>query len=170
MGRMMRAHNWAATPLGPVSSWPQSLRTAVSMMLETQFPMLIAWGNEFLMLYNDGYRPVLGASKHPALGRPLASVFSESWDQTIGPLFAQVLAGSSVGFTDYLFLLDRYGYLEETYFLFSYSPIRDESGGVGGVLVTCAETTQRVLGERRLATLRALAAGIVEALSSRMGL
>lgn len=163
MGRMMRAHNWAATPLGPVSSWPQSLRTAVSMMLETQFPMLIAWGNEFLMLYNDGYRPVLGASKHPALGRPLASVFSESWDQTIGPLFAQVLAGSSVGFTDYLFLLDRYGYLEETYFLFSYSPIRDESGGVGGVLVTCAETTQRVLGERRLATLRALAAGIVEA-------
>lgn len=163
MGRLMREQDWAATPLGPVSSWPQSLRTAVSMMLETQFPMLIAWGKEFLMLYNDGYRPVLGASKHPALGRALASVFPESWEQTIGPLFAQVMRGESVGFTDYLFLLDRYGYLEETYFLFSYSPIRDESGGVGGVLVTCTETTRRVLGERRLATLRALAAGIVEA-------
>jgi PAS domain S-box-containing protein len=156
MGALMRQVDWSRTSLGPVAEWPQSLRTAVSILLESRFPMYIAWGPGYAQLYNDGYRPILGSSKHPAamgLGAPVT--FAESW-HIIGPMFDDVRRGIAAGAEDWMLPLDRYGYLEECYFTFSYSPIRDESGGVGGVHVTVTETTGRVLGERRLRLLHEL--------------
>jgi signal transduction histidine kinase len=158
MGALMRGIDWAATPVGAPETWPQSLRTAVSILLESRFPMYIAWGPTFVQFYNDGYRPVLGSTKHPdAMGSSAQATFAESW-HIIGPMFDGVRQGNAVGADDWMLPLDRHGYLEECYFTYSYSPIRDESGGVGGVLVTVSETTGRVLGERRLRTLRDLGA------------
>jgi signal transduction histidine kinase/DNA-binding response OmpR family regulator len=158
MGALMRSFNWSATRLGPVARWPQSLRTAVSIMLDSAFAMVVAWGPEFVFLYNDRYRPVLGATKHPrALGKPAQEIFPEVWD-FIGPLFEQTRNGQAVALDDVLIPLERNGYLEDCYFTLSYSAIRDESGGVGGMLAVVAETTERVQGERRLVTLRDLAA------------
>jgi signal transduction histidine kinase len=161
MGALMRSIDWAKTPVGAVETWPQSLRTAVSMLLESRFPMYLAWGPSFVQFYNDGYRPILGSTKHPAaMGLGAQDTFAESW-HIIGPMFEGVRQGTAVGSEDWMLPLDRHGYLEECYFTFSYSPIRDERGAVGGVLVTVTETTQRVLGERRLRTLRDLAARAV---------
>ncbi len=159
MGALMRAHDWSPTPVGSVETWPQSLRTALSILLASGYPMYIAWGREFVQFYNDAYRPILGATKHPAaLGQGTRECFAEIWD-IIGPMFERVMStGEQTSRRDQLLPLDRYGYVEECYFDFSYSPIRDESGGVGGVFVTCMETTGRVLGERRLRTLRDLGA------------
>ncbi len=153
MGTLMRSLDWSQTPVGPVDSWPQSLKTAVSVVLESKFPMYIAWGEQYTQFYNDGYRPILGTTKHPqALGGSTRDTFAESWD-IIGPMFADVRRGIPCGAEDWLLPLERHGYLEDCYFTFSYSPIRDESGQVGGILVTVVETTARVLGERRLQTL-----------------
>jgi signal transduction histidine kinase/DNA-binding response OmpR family regulator len=156
MGQRIRDKDWSATPLGPIAGWPQSLRTAVSICTESRFPMLVWWGPHAVQIYNDAYVPVLGA-KHPrSLGQSGMECWAEIWD-VLGPLYNQVMQhGQSTWSDDLLLLMDRYGYVEETYFTFSYSPIRDESGGVGGLLVTCAETTERVVGERRLRTLRDL--------------
>ncbi len=163
MGELMRSVDWSATPVGPVERWPQSLRTVVSILLESRFPMYIAWGPRFTQFYNDGYRPILGATKHPAaMGRSTPDTFPEIWP-IIGPMFEAVMRGEAFGFDDRMLPLDRNGYLEECFFTFSYSPIRDESGGVGGVHVTVTETTARVLGERRLRTLRDLAANAAQA-------
>ena len=167
MGARMRSHDWSNTPFGPVETWPQSLRTAISLMLASRFAMVIAWGADFRFFYNDRYRPVLGASKHPgALGTPARDIFPEAWPQ-IGPLFESTRDGQSVGMDDLLVPLDRYGYLENCYFTLSYSPIRDESGGVGGMLAVVAETTERVQGERRLKTLRDLARRASEAKTAK---
>ena len=156
MGALMRAFDWAATPLGSVEAWPQSLRTAVSMMLESRFAMVVAWGAEFRFFYNDWYRPILG-TKHPAaLGAPGAEIFPEVWP-VVGPEFERVRRGEAFAIDDWLLPLDRNGYLENCWFTLSYSPVRDETGDVGGVLAVVAETTGRVEGERRLATLRELA-------------
>jgi signal transduction histidine kinase/DNA-binding response OmpR family regulator len=158
MGALMRTIDWARTPVGPVDSWPQSLRTALSILLETGFPMYIAWGPEFTQFYNDGYRPILGSTKHPAaMGASTRETFAEIWD-IIGPMFAGVMQGTPTTVVDFMLPLDRHGFAEECYFIFSYSPIRQENGQVGGVLVTVTETTQRVLGERRLKATQALAA------------
>ena len=163
MGALMRAYDWAASPLGPVERWPQSLRSAVDICLHCSFTIAVCWGQELSLLYNDSYRPILG-NKHPAaLGRPLHEVFPEIW-HVIGPMFQQVLdTGQAAGGEDFLMLLERHGYLEESYFNFSYSPIRDETGRVSGVFIPVAETTEKVIGERRLRTLHDLAAGSSEA-------
>ncbi|WP_276374634.1 ATP-binding protein [Chryseolinea sp. H1M3-3] len=156
MGELIRNVDWAKTPVGPVDQWPQSLRTAVSIMLNTHFPMYIAWGREFTQFYNDGYRPILGSTKHPAaMGKSTKFTFSEIWN-IIGPMFEGVLEGKAVGFTDFMLPMDRHGFTEECYFIFSYSPIKQEDGSTGGVLVTVTETSERVLGERRMKTLRHL--------------
>jgi hypothetical protein len=150
MGALMRRIDWSKTPVGPVADWPQSLRTALSILLETGFPMYIAWGPEFTQFYNDGYRPILGSTKHPAaMGASTRETFAEIWD-IIGPMFSGVMDGTPTTVHDFMLPLDRHGFAEECYFIFSYSPIRQENGQVGGVLVTVTETTQRVLGERRL--------------------
>ncbi len=157
MGAAMRAFDWAATPLGPATNWPQSLRTSVSICLNSRFALLIWWGPGLLMLYNDAYSQILGA-KHPsALGSVGRAVWPEIWD-TIGPMLHGVMeTGDATRSDDLLLLLERNGYPEECYFTFSYSAIPDGSGGIGGVFTPVAETTEKVIGERRLRTLRDLA-------------
>ena len=158
MGNLMRALDWSATPVGAPSSWPQSLRTTISILLDSRFPMLVLWGPELVQFYNDAFRPILGRTKHPAaLGQGARQCWSEIWD-VIGPMFEGVMVHDQATFAeDLLFFLDRNGYLEETYFTFCYSAIRDETNAPGGVLVTCVETTAHVIGERRLHVLRELA-------------
>ena len=159
----MRSIDWSKTAVGPVDAWPQSLRTALSILLETGFPMYIAWGRDYTQFYNDGYRPILGSTKHPmAMGASTRETFAEIWD-IIGPMFQGVMEGRATNVVDFMLPLDRHGFAEECYFIFSYSPIREESGRVGGVLVTVTETTARVIGERRLKTTQALAAETREA-------
>ncbi|CAN5469710.1 hypothetical protein BH11BAC2_BH11BAC2_14230 [soil metagenome] len=144
MGELIRSLDWSKTAIGSPDTWPQSLRIAVGIMLDSPFGMYIAWGSEFIQLYNDGYRPILGATKHPqALGISTRKTFAEIWP-TIGPMFEGVMQGTSIGFPDFILQLDRNGYLEECVFDFSYSPIRLEDGEVGGVLVTVIETTEKV--------------------------
>jgi len=157
MGARVRALDWAKTPLGPIATWPQSLKTSVSTCLNSRFPLLIWWGPQLVKIYNDAYRPLI-CSKHPwALGSPGREVWPEIWN-VIGPMLNQVMErGEATVSEDLLLLLERDGYGEECYFSFSYSPIRDESGRVGGVFTPVIETTERVVGARRLHTLRDLA-------------
>jgi PAS domain S-box-containing protein len=158
MGALMRSLDWSKTQLGPVAQWPQSLKTSVSICLNSRFAIVIWWGPELLMLYNDAYRQII-ASKHPAaLGNPGRECWREIWP-TIAPMLESVMThGEATWSDDLLLLLERHGYAEECYFTFSYSPIRDESGGVAGVFTPVKETTEKVIGERRLRTLRDLAA------------
>src|SRR5919202_527101 len=164
MGALMRSLDWSQTLLGSVSEWAQSLKTALSIILTSRYPMFIWWGAEYANLYNDAYRPILGASKHPQfLGQSAKDCWADVWD-VVGPLADSVLTtGQPTCSEDLLLLMDRNGYLEETYFTFSYSPVRDESGGVGGVFCAVTETTGQIIGERRLRTLRELAAKTAEA-------
>jgi len=159
MGALMRSLAWAETPLGPSEQWPQSLRTAVSICLHSRFPILIWWGADLVMLYNDAYRPILGA-KHPqSMGQQGRECWPEIWD-VIGPMLEGVLhAGDATWSDNQRLLLNRNGYVEECYFTFSYSPIYGEGGRVDGVFTAVSETTETVLGERRLRTLRDLAVG-----------
>ena len=156
MGEMIREHDWGATALGIPASWPQALKTTAGILLSSGYPMYIAWGPQFIQIYNDAYRPVLGSTKHPrALGTSTVETFSEIWD-FIGPMFREVLeTGRASTYIDQLLLLERHGFAEECYFTFSYSAIPSDDG-VGGVLVTCLETTERVIQERRLDVLRSL--------------
>jgi PAS domain S-box-containing protein len=157
MGALMRSLDWSQTILGPVCSWPQSLRTSVSTCLNSRFAIVIWWGPDLVMLYNDAYRDII-AEKHPAaLGRPGRECWPEIWP-TIRPMLEGVLQrGEATWSNDFLLRLERNGYPEECYFTFSYSPIRDESGGIGGVFTPVAETTEHVIGGRRIRTLRDLA-------------
>ena len=163
MGALMRAFDWSQTPIGPVSNWPQSLKTAVRIILTSRYAMFVWWGGELVNLYNDPYRAFLGI-KHPAaLGRSARQVWAEIWDQ-IGPRTeAVLLRGESTYDEALLLLMERHGYLEETYFTFSYSPLPDDKGNVGGLFCAVTEETQRVIGERRLALLREIAAATAEA-------
>jgi PAS domain S-box-containing protein len=158
MSRLMRAFQWEKTPLGPVESWPQSLRTSVGICLASAFPIVLYWGPEYVVLYNDAYSQILG-SKHPwALGRSCRECWAEIWN-TIGPMLDGVLnTGKATRSDDMLLTLHRFGYSEECYFSFSFSPVQVETGAVGGVFTSVIETTEKVIGERRLRTLRDLAA------------
>ena len=158
MGARMRAHDWANSPLGPPEHWPEALKLATSIALTSRFPMVHWWGPDLIMLYNDAYRPMLGANKHPGgLGRPGIESWGEIWD-IIGPQLRAVLERAEASWAEDLLLpMDRYGYLEEAYFTYSYSPIKHADGSIGGVFTAVSETTGRVLGERRLRTLRELA-------------
>lgn len=156
MGARLRALDWSLTPLGPVEDWPQSLRTAVTICLASRFPIVLYWGSEFVVLYNDAYSQIL-ASKHPgALGSRCSEVWFEIWD-VIGPMLNSVMeTGEATWSDDQLLILHRYGYSEECYFSFSFSPVIDENGSVGGVFTAVTENTQRVIGERHLRILRDL--------------
>ncbi len=151
MGKLMRSIDWSATPLGPVYAWPQSLRTVLSILLTQKHPICVWWGHELVQLYNDAYRPVLGTRKHPkAMGQCGSECWHEVWD-VIGPQIDAVMSrGESTLAERSLLCTDRNGFLEEAYFSYAYSPIRDESGGVGGVFVTCTENTEDVIGGRRM--------------------
>jgi PAS domain S-box-containing protein len=156
MGKVLRAMDWSRTPLGPIERWPQSLRTTVSLCLASNFPISIAWGLERVQIYNDGYWPICGA-KHPhSMGQDFRECWFSAWP-AIGSAFDQASAGQSAFLENQRMFLDRNGYLEETFFTFSFSPIRDESGGVGGLFHPVTELTQQSLAERRLQVLRDLA-------------
>ena len=165
LGARMRVMDWSTTSLGPVEHWPQSLRTSVSLCLNSRFAIIVWWGRDLTVLYNDAYAPFLGI-KHPgALGRPGREVWHEIWD-IVGPMLEGVMErGEATRSDDLLLLLERHGYPEECYFTFSYSPIHDESGRVAGVFTPVSETTEKLIGERRLRTLRDLAARIADAKS-----
>jgi signal transduction histidine kinase len=157
MGLLMQSIDWSKTPLGPVEEWPQSLQTAVSICLFSRFPIFLWWGRELVQIYNDAYRPILGTTKHPAaMGQRGEETWSEIW-HIIGPMLRSVYEqGKGTWSDDQMLPIDRHGFTEEVYFTFSYSPIFDESGGVGGIFTAVTETTKRVLSERRLRTLRDL--------------
>ncbi len=149
--------DWSATPLGPPADWPQSLRTTVSILLSSKFPMWMAWGPELTFFCNAAYRRDTLGRKYPwALGRPAREVWAEIWDD-IGPRIERVLATAEATWDEGLLLfLERSGYPEETYHTFSYSPLRDDTEHVVGMLCVVSEDTDRVIGERRMATLRDL--------------
>ena len=133
MGALVAPSTGRARSSDPVVTWPQSLRTALSIMLESQFAMVVAWGPEFRFFYNDRYRPVLGLTRHPAaLGRAGAEIFPEVW-HAVGPEFERVRRGESFAIDDWLLPLERNGYLENCWFTLSYSPIRDRAGRRRGV-------------------------------------
>ena len=155
LGALCRSLDWAATPLGPVEQWPQSLRATVSMMLGTRHPMFLWWGPEFVQIYNDGYRPSLGeGGRHPrALGMRARDFWTDIWE-TIGLEVEAVRAsGEATWHEDNLVPIERNGRIEPVYWTYSYSPIHDDDGSIGGVLVVVQETTVRVLAEQRLAAL-----------------
>jgi PAS domain S-box-containing protein len=162
----MRDRDWSRTLLGRPETWPQSLRTSVSTCLNCAFPILIWWGPALVKLYNDSYIEILGA-KHPeALGSAGRDVWPEIWD-VIGPMLGSVMSrGEATRAEDLQLMLHRRGFDEECYFCFSYSPIRDETGGIGGVFCPVIETTGRVLGGRRLNLLRAIAEQAAEMTSA----
>lgn len=157
MGARARAFDWSRTPLGPAADWPQSLKTAVRIMVNSRFPMFVWWGPELIKIYNDAYVPILG-KRHPyALGKCAAEVWGDIWP-TVGPQSDAVLSrGEATWSKDLLLVMERNGFAEETYFTFSYSPIPADEGGIGGLYCACIEDTARVLSERRLRTLRELA-------------
>ncbi|HET8654417.1 MAG TPA: ATP-binding protein [Longimicrobiaceae bacterium] len=143
MSDLCRAFDWAATPLGPVDQWPQSLRTAAQITLCSGLPGIVLWGPELIQIYNDAYADVI-RGKHPAaLGHGNREIWPEVW-QINGPIFERVFAGETVTQQDALFPLRRTGSVEAVYLTLSYSPIRDEGGAVAGVLVNLRETTQEV--------------------------
>lgn len=147
MGILMRAHDWANSPLGEPSTWPQSLRSFVGLILNSKFPMFVAWGTELAFLYNDAYAEILG-DKHPlALGRRFDEIWSEIWHD-IHPIVESAMAGHATYFENLPFTMNRKGYDEQTWFTFSYSPLRDENGTVAGMYCACTETTAQMNAER----------------------
>jgi len=157
VGRDLAEVDWTATPLGRPDGWPLSLRTAVGILLSSRFSMWMAWGPELTFFCNSAYRHNTLGRKYPwALGRPANEVWSEIWDD-IGPRIETVLSTGKATWDEGLLLfLERSGYLEESYHTFSYSPLCDDSGRVVGMLCVVSEETDRIIGERRMATLRDL--------------
>ncbi|MET8092507.1 ATP-binding protein [Micromonospora sp. NPDC005220] len=155
-GRLLAELDWARTPLGPVSGWPQSLRAAVRMVLSSRYPMLLLWGESYTQLYNDAYSALIG-DKHPAaLGDDVRVTLAEGWD-VLAPLIEDAMATGVASWVPALqLLLERAGYREEAYFSVSHAPARDDDGRTVGVLTVCSEVTQQVVGERRLRLLRDL--------------
>jgi len=147
MGERMRAFDWSASPLGPPEHWPLALKTATGILLTSKFPMFLAWGPELRSLYNDAYIDVLG-HKHPAaLGHAFEDVWADIWAD-IEPLVRRALAGESTYFENLPLTMTRKGYPEQTFFTFSYSPLRGDDGDAAGMFCVCTETTATVLAER----------------------
>jgi signal transduction histidine kinase len=158
LGDLVREFDWTKTPLGAIEEWPQSLKTVVRTVLTSRFAMWMSWGPELTFLYNDDYAQMTLGTKHPwALGKPSREVWKEIWDD-IGPRIHRVLETGEATWDEALLLfLERSGYREETYHTFSYSPLSGDDGTVAGHLCVVTEETDRVIGERRLKTLRSLA-------------
>ncbi|WP_152570877.1 ATP-binding protein [Massilia sp. LC238] len=148
MERQMRAYPWETTSVGPVSSWPQSLKHAVRTVLDLHMPAYLAWGDGYVQFFNDAYMPILGGKLEGALGNDTRVTWPEAWP-TIQPLWEQVRQGATFGHDEFLITLHRNGYPERCYFSHSYSPVYGDDGSIGGVLATLVETTKAVLGERR---------------------
>src|SRR5476649_2386088 len=145
MGALTRAHDWSSSPLGKPETWPQSLRTAVRILLNTNHPMFIWWGPDLIQFYNDAYRQTMGPERHPsALGQGGRECWAEIWD-IIGPQIEQVMSGGGATWHEnQLVPVTRHGRLEQVYWTYGYSPI-DEDDGIGGVLVVCRDVTRDYL-------------------------
>ena len=158
LGALLRSYPWDTSSLGPPESWPQSLKMAIRIMLTSRQPIWIGWGEDLKFFYNDPYKSIIGG-KHPwALARPTREVWSEIWSQ-IGPMLDTALGGDEGTYVEsQLLIMERNGYPEETYYTYSYSPIPNDDGTVGGIFCANSEDTQRVIGERQLALLKDLAA------------
>lgn len=165
MGALMRAHDWASTPIGRPDTWPHALRTAIRLLLNSGYPMYVWWGTGLLCFYNDAYRQSIGPERHPgSLGCPAREVWEEIWP-IIGPQIEQVMSGGgAVSHENTSVPITRNGVVEEVYWTYSYGPIDDESAtlGIGGVLVICSETTSQVLAARRASEERARFAELFE--------
>jgi PAS domain S-box-containing protein len=161
LGTRILAFDWSKTPLGPITGWPQSLKTTVRILINSRFPMWMGWGKEMTFLYNDSYAHMTLGKKHPwALGRPSREVWAEIWRE-INPRIQSVLNTGEATWDEALLLfLERSGYTEETYHTFSYSPLTDDHGRINGNFCVVTEETERIISERRLASLRTLAAGL----------
>jgi len=159
LGQQIAAFDWSSTPLGPLEAWPQSLRTTVNLMLNSSHPIWIGWGPHATFLYNDAYVDVLGAAKHPgALGRPAQEVWAEIWHYC-GPLADKVFQRAEPSYVEAVQLfMNRGNWVEEVWYSFSYSPIFNEAGAVGGLFCPSTDTTATRLNARRLAALSALSA------------
>lgn len=164
-GSLMEQVDWSRTPLGPAATWPQSLKTIIRILLTSRYAMWVGWGPELTFLYNDTYASMSLGKKHPwALSRPAREVWREIWAD-IGPRIQRVLEGGKATWDEALLLfLERSGYREETYHTFSYSPLSGDDGRVMGMLCVVTEETERVIGERRLGLLRALASSLGSAI------
>ncbi|MDZ8261312.1 ATP-binding protein [Nostoc sp. ChiQUE01b] len=163
MGARMREYDWSKTSLGPTQQWPQSLKTAVRIMLTCRQPMFVWWGEELINLYNDAYKTIIGG-KHPeAFGQPASYVWREIWDQ-VGPRAESAMLKNEGTYDEALLLImERNGYPEETYYTFSYSPVPNDQGDTGGIICANTDDTQRIISERQLALLRELAARTADA-------
>jgi len=149
MACLMRETNWSTSPIGATEQWPVALRSAVGLLLESRFPMFLAWGNELTFFYNDSYAAILG-SKHPdALGRPFEQIWREIWPE-IAPLIDRALSGTAIWQENLPLRMNRHGHDEDTFFTFSYSPARDDEGRVAGVFCACNETTRQISAETEL--------------------
>jgi signal transduction histidine kinase len=160
LGALCRGFDWGSTPLGPVDAWSHSLRTTAATVINSRHPMFLWWGPELIQIYNDGYRPSLGVGdRHPrALGMGAREFWTDIWE-IIGPQIEGVMiAGEATWHEDQLVAIERNDRIEEVYWTYGYSPVRDDDGSIGGTLVVCQETTSRVIAERRLRTLHRLAA------------
>jgi signal transduction histidine kinase len=159
LDKLTWAFDWSTTPVGPVQTWPQSLITTIRTLLASRYPMWLAWGQDLTLFYNDAYAQMTLGPKHPrALGRSFGEVWSEIWTE-VGPRAESVLSSGQATWDEGLLLfLERNGFPEETYHTFSYSPVCNDSGHIGGILCVVTEDTERTIGERRLRTLRELAA------------
>ena len=166
MAALIRATDWSKTSLGAIDAWPQSLRTTVSLCLASNFPINIIWGPEHNQIYNDGYRIVCGDVHPQALGEAYTKTWASAWP-AIGEPFARALTGATSYLENQRMFLFRNGYLEETFFTFSLSPIRDETGGIGGLFHPVTETTASMLSGRRTRLLRDLNARLGEARTTR---
>ncbi|MDC0715101.1 response regulator [Stigmatella sp. ncwal1] len=165
MAKLMRAHDWASTSLGAPERWPNALKVALRLLLTSRFEMWLGWGPDIHFFYNDAYRPTLGV-KHPkSLGMPTRLVWAEIWDDVKDRLQTVYARGESTWDRALLLVLHRNGYPEETYHTFSYSPLLGDSGKVEGVFCAVSEETDRVISERRLASLRKLASRLALASS-----
>jgi PAS domain S-box-containing protein len=163
LGSLMNKIDWASSPLGPVEAWPQNLKTCVRIVLTSRQPMFVWWGDLLINLYNDAYRAILGG-KHPgALGQPAHIVWNEIWDQ-VGPRAESAMRTNEGTYDEALLLvMERYGYREETYYTFSYSPVPNDQGGTGGIFCANSDDTQRIISERQLSVLGDLAARTADA-------
>jgi PAS domain S-box-containing protein len=162
MAELVRTKDWSDTPLGPIDQWPQSLRTTVSLCLASNFPINVIWGDDNIQIYNDGYRTVCGEAHPRALGEDYSVTWSSAWP-AIGEPFRQAREGHTSFLENQRMFLTRNGYLEETFFTFSLSPIRDETGEIGGLFHPVTETTATMLSERRTRALRDLNASLASA-------
>ena len=149
MAALMRSHDWSRSPLGAPQAWPQALRSVVGLMLDSRVAMFVAWGPELGFLYNDPYADILGA-KHPrALGSRFQDIWSEIWPD-IRRLVDAAMAGDAIYREDLPLVMNRRGHDEQTWFTFSYSPVRDADGSVAGMFCACWETTQKFRAEQAL--------------------